>query len=162
MTSNTVQSPNFTRAPGRLSRRLIDLPTGDLLPGQAAHKSGRSAIPDNGAHPPSPQKMNRRQPSVTLLQASQNHASLAKLMELNRASKARFDAIATLIPDTLRPNVTAGPLTDGVWCLLLSNTTTAAKLRQLLPAFEAHLRVHQLEVKSIRLKVSGASGSGRY
>lgn len=106
--------------------------------------------------------MNRRQPSVTLLQASQNNASLAKLMELNRASKARFDAISALIPDTLRSSVTAGPLTEGVWCLLLGNTTTAAKLRQLLPAFEAHLRVHQLEVKSIRLKVSGGSGSGRY
>ncbi len=106
--------------------------------------------------------MNRRQPSVTLLQASQNNASLAKLMELNRASKARYDAISALIPETLRANVTAGPFTEGVWCLLLSNTTTAAKLRQLLPAFEAHLRVHDLEVKSIRLKVSGASGSGRY
>lgn len=106
--------------------------------------------------------MNRSQPTVTLLQASQNHASLAKLMELNRASKARFEAISALIPETLRPNVTAGPLTEGVWCLLLSNTTTAAKLRQLVPAFEAHLRVHDLAVKSIRLKVSGASGSGRY
>jgi len=103
--------------------------------------------------------MNRRQPSVTLLQASQSNASLAKLMELNRASKARYDAIATLIPEPLRVNVTAGPLNDGVWCLLLSNTTTAAKLRQLLPAFEAQLRVHQLEVKSIRLKVSGSTGA---
>lgn len=106
--------------------------------------------------------MNRRQPSVTLLQASQNNASLAKLMEMNSASKARFDAITPLIPETLRPSVTAGPLSEGVWCLLLNNTTTAAKLRQLLPAFEAHLRVHHLEVKSIRLKVSGATGSGRY
>ena len=106
--------------------------------------------------------MIRRQPSVTLLQASQNNASLAKLMALNSASKARFDAIKSLIPEALRPNVTAGPLTEGVWCLLLSNTTTAAKLRQLVPAFEAHLRVHGLEVTSIRLKVSGASGSGRY
>lgn len=106
--------------------------------------------------------MNRRQPSVTLLQASQNNASLAKLMELNRASKARLDAITELIPETLRTQVTAGPFSDGAWCLLLSNTTTAAKLRQLVPAFEAHLRVRELEVKSIRLKVSGASGSGRY
>ncbi|MCF8161313.1 MAG: hypothetical protein K9J76_11455 [Polaromonas sp.] len=106
--------------------------------------------------------MNRRQPSVTLLQASQNNASLAKLMELNSASKARFDAITALIPETLRPAVTAGPLSEGVWCLLLNNTTTAAKLRQLLPAFEAHLRVRNLEVKSIRLKVSGVTGSGRY
>ncbi|WP_296490161.1 hypothetical protein [Rhodoferax sp.] len=106
--------------------------------------------------------MNRRQPSVTLLQASQSNASLAKLMELSRASRARLDAITELIPETLRAQVTAGPLNEGAWCLLLSNTTTAAKLRQLLPAFEAHLRVHGLEVKSIRLKVSGASGSGRY
>ncbi len=106
--------------------------------------------------------MNRRQPSVTLLQASQNNASLAKLMELNRASKARYDAITALIPESLRPNVTAGPLTEGVWCLLLNNTTTAAKMRQLIPAFEAHLRVHQLEVKSIRLKVNGLGSSGRY
>jgi hypothetical protein len=106
--------------------------------------------------------MNRRQPSVTLLQASQSNASLAKLMELNRASKARYDAIVALIPEPLRANVTAGPLSEGVWCLLLSNTTTAAKLRQLLPAFEAHLRVHQLEVKSIRLKVSGSTGSAHY
>ncbi len=103
--------------------------------------------------------MSRHQPSVTLLQASQSHASLAKLMELSRASRARYDAVAELIPEPLRANVTAGPLNDGVWCLLLSNTTTAAKLRQLLPAFEAHLRMHQLEVKSIRLKVSGSTGS---
>lgn len=83
-------------------------------------------------------------------------------MELNRASKMRLDAITVLIPETLRAQVTAGPLSEGVWCLLLSNTTTAAKLRQLLPAFEAHLRVHQLEVKSIRLKVSTSSAAGRY
>lgn len=105
--------------------------------------------------------MNRRQPSVTLLQASQNNASLAKLMALNQASNARLDAIAPLIPDTLRPNVTAGPLDEGVWCLLLRNTTTAAKLRQLVPAFEAQLRVKGLDVKSIRLKISGSSRPGR-
>lgn len=127
-----------------------------------AGQLGLSGIRDNHLYLPSALKMNRRQPSVTLLQASQNHASLAKLMELNRASKMRLDAITALIPETLRDQVTAGPLSEGVWCLLLSNTTTAAKLRQLLPAFEAHLRVHQLEVKSIRLKVSAASGSGRY
>ncbi|MBE0472815.1 hypothetical protein [Rhodoferax sp.] len=105
--------------------------------------------------------MNRHQPAMTLLQASQNNASLAKLMALNQESKARLDAIAPLIPDTLRANVIAGPLTEGVWCLLLSNTTTAAKLRQLVPAFEAQLRVKGLDVKSIRLKISGSSRPGR-
>jgi hypothetical protein len=50
--------------------------------------------------------------------------------------------------------VQCGPFEDGAWCLILSNTTTAAKLRQLLPEFQALLKLKNLEVKSIRLKVS--------
>jgi len=97
--------------------------------------------------------MNRRQPSVTLLQASQSNPGLARLMNLQRESSARLQAIVPLIPAALRNQVQAGPIEDGVWCLLLSNNTTAAKIRQLLPAFESHLRVHDLDVKSIRLKI---------
>lgn len=100
--------------------------------------------------------MSQRQPALSLLQASQNHASLAKLMEINRQSTARLQAITPLIPAALRPSVKAGPIEDEVWCLLLTNTTTAAKLRQLLPAFEATLRVQNLAVKAIRLKVHRA------
>lgn len=96
---------------------------------------------------------NRRQPAVTLLQASQNNPGLARLMDLQRESSARLRAILTLIPASLRDEVQAGPIEDGVWCLLLSNNTTAAKIRQMLPAFESHLRVHDLDVKSIRLKI---------
>lgn len=97
--------------------------------------------------------MNRRHPSVTLLQASQSNPGLARLMDLNRESNARLQAITTLIPESLRNNVLAGPYEEGVWCLLLANNTTAAKMRQLLPAFEAHLRVQSLGVTSIRLKI---------
>ena len=74
-------------------------------------------------------------------------------MELNRESNARLQLITALIPSTLRSDVLAGPFEDGMWCLLVANNTTAAKLRQLLPAFESHLRVHALGVKSIRLKI---------
>ena len=97
--------------------------------------------------------MNRRAPSFTLLQASQNHPHLARLMDIQRASQERLQAILSLIPATLHTHVRAGPLDEGVWCLLLANNTTAAKLRQLLPALEAHLRTQGLDVKSIRLKV---------
>ena len=97
--------------------------------------------------------MNRRPPSFTVLQAGQNHPHLARLMDLQRASQDRLRTISPLLPAALRAHVQAGPLEDGVWCLLLANATTAAKLRQLVPAFEAHLRVHGLDVKSIRLKV---------
>jgi hypothetical protein len=74
-------------------------------------------------------------------------------MDLNRESNARLQAITPLIPLPLRNDVFAGPYDAGAWCLLLTNTTTAAKLRQLLPAFEAHLRVQALGVTSIRLKI---------
>lgn len=94
------------------------------------------------------------QKAFTLLQASQANASLARLMALQQASQARLKAIEHLIPPALQPNVKSGPLEDDVWCLLLSNNTTCAKLRQLLPAFEACLRRQDLAVKTIRLKVS--------
>lgn len=91
--------------------------------------------------------------SLTLLQASQNNPNLAKLMTIQKESQDRLQAIRPLIPPALESSVQSGPLDEGVWCLLLANATTAAKIRQLLPAFEAQLRVEKLEVKSIRLKV---------
>jgi len=97
--------------------------------------------------------MNPHRASLTLLQASQNSPSLAKLMAIQKESNDRLQAIKPLIPLALQGSVQCGPLEDGVWCILLSNTTTAAKLRQLLPAFEAHLRNQNLPVKTIRLKV---------
>lgn len=97
--------------------------------------------------------MNQLRQSFTLLQASQSNPGLARLIALQKESKDRLQVIESLIPEALRPNVQCGPIEEGIWCLLLANNTTAAKLRQLLPAFEAHLRVKNLEVKSIRLKV---------
>jgi len=98
--------------------------------------------------------MNHHLPSVTLLQASQNDPTLARLMDIHRQSSERLQAVSALIPSALHTAVKAGPLQDGVWCLLLANTATAAKMRQLLPALEAHLRVCGLPVQSIRLKIS--------
>lgn len=97
--------------------------------------------------------MNQHCPPQTVLQASQNNPILARLMAIHQESSERLQAIKPLIPAALHTSVQCGPLEDGVWCLLLTNTAAAAKLRQLLPAFEAHLRVVHLEVKSIRLKI---------
>ena len=96
----------------------------------------------------------RSQHQFSLLQASENNPSLAQLMARQRESLARLQAIEGLIPKMLRPLVKSGPFEDGAWCLMLSNNTTAAKIRQLLPIFEEKLRASGLEVKSIRLKVS--------
>ncbi|MBB1072926.1 hypothetical protein HUU62_00655 [Rhodoferax sp. 4810] len=96
----------------------------------------------------------RSQHQFTLLQASENNPGLAQLMSRQKESLARLRAIEALIPPMLRPLVKSGPFEDGAWCLMLSNNTTAAKMRQLLPVFEEKLRACGLEVKSIRLKVS--------
>lgn len=97
--------------------------------------------------------MNRRHHAITLLQATQDSPMLARLSALATESSARFNAIEALIPSNLRKYIQPGPIEGTVWCLLLSNNTVAAKMRQLLPALEAHLRSKGWEVTSIRLRV---------
>ena len=97
--------------------------------------------------------MNRRQHSITLMQATQESPTLARLTQLSTESLARLKAIQPLIPTALQASVKAGPIDGPVWCLILDNTATAAKIRQLLPAIQSLLRVEGWEVNLIRLKV---------
>ena len=97
--------------------------------------------------------MNRRHYAVTLQQASEESPTLARLTALTRDSSDRLKAIELLIPATLRPAVQAGPIDGDSWCLLVKNNAAAAKIRQLLPALQAHLRSRGWEVNAIRLKV---------
>jgi hypothetical protein len=75
------------------------------------------------------------------------------LAGLVRDSSARLQAIRSLLPAPLRASVQAGPIEDGCWCLLVSSNAVAAKLRQLVPALQAHLNQKGLSVTSIRIKV---------
>lgn len=102
--------------------------------------------------------MNRRNHPVTLLQATQDSPTLLRLTELTRDSVARLAAVQSLIPVALRGSVTAGPIDGMVWCLLLDNNATAAKIRQILPSLESHLRAKGWVIGSIRLKVQRLSG----
>ncbi len=97
--------------------------------------------------------MTRRHLPVTLLQATQESPVLARLSELSRDSVARLKAVEPMIPAVLRSSVTAGPIDGSNWCLIVNNNAAAAKLRQLLPAMQAHLRTRGWEVNAIRLKV---------
>ena len=80
--------------------------------------------------------MNRRNHSVTLLQASQEAPALAHLYQLAAESTARLTSIQPLLPVALR-----------------ANGAVAAKIRQLLPALQAHLRSKGCNVDAIRLKI---------
>lgn len=97
--------------------------------------------------------MNRRHYAITLQQASEDSPTLARLTALTRESTQRLQAIETLIPVALRSTVQAGPIDGTTWCLLVKSNAAAAKLRQLLPALQAHLRSRGWEVNSIRLKI---------
>jgi hypothetical protein len=97
--------------------------------------------------------MQRRHQAIPLQQAAQESPSFSLLMGRVRDSSDRLAAIRTLLPAPLRASIQAGPIEDGSWCLLVSSNAVAAKLRQLLPALQAHLKSKELDVTSIRIKV---------
>ena len=97
--------------------------------------------------------MNRRNQAVTLLQATQSSPVLSHLAELATESSSRLKALEPLIPKSLLTCVQPGPIEGNVWCLLLDNNAIAAKIRQLLPSLESHLRTKGFDVASIRLRV---------
>ncbi len=91
--------------------------------------------------------------AVTFSQAAQNSPSLARLTSLVQESNDRLKAIESLIPEALRPAIQAGPIDEGVWCLLVSSNAAAAKIRQLLPLIQSRLVGKGWKVTSIRLKI---------
>ncbi len=101
--------------------------------------------------------MTRRNHSVTLLQATQESPTLARLTELSQDSLARLRAVEPMIPAVLRSALKAGPIDGANWCLIVNSSAAAAKIRQLLPAMEAHLRSKGWQISAIRLKVQTPS-----
>ncbi|MEH3087300.1 MAG: hypothetical protein PGN26_12390 [Xylophilus ampelinus] len=103
--------------------------------------------------------MNRKHYPVTLQQASRESPTLARLAAMAEESGRRLQAVLPLLPAGMRGAVQAGPVDGEEWCLLVSNTAAAAKLRQLLPALMAHLRSHGWPTRAIRLKVRPGRGA---
>lgn len=97
--------------------------------------------------------MQRRHQAIPLQQAAQESPTLSLLMSRVRESADRLKAIRSVLPAALRAGVRAGPIEEGCWCLLVSSNAIAAKVRQMLPALQAHLNSQGLNVNSIRLKV---------
>ncbi len=97
--------------------------------------------------------MLRRHHAVTLQQAADESPTLARLVSLTRESSERLKAVEPLVPPALRASIQAGPSDGSTWCLVVKSNAAAAKLRQLLPAMQAHLRSKGWEVNAIRLKI---------
>ena len=97
--------------------------------------------------------MNRRILPVTLQQAADESPTLASLAARVRDTSERLLAVQELIPPEMRKAVQAGPVEDGVWCLLVQNTAAAAKLRQLLPMLQTRLHSRGWADTGLRIKV---------
>jgi hypothetical protein len=102
---------------------------------------------------------NRRNQTLSVVQASQNSPTFARLSDLAMDSSARLKSIESLIQVSLRSSVLPGPIDGTTWCLIVRNNAVAAKIRQLLPTFQAHLRSKGWEVTAIRIKIQTSSSS---
>jgi hypothetical protein len=101
--------------------------------------------------------MNRRNTAYSIEEATQASPTLAKLIDSSRESNAMLQSIQSLIPLNLRQSIKAGPVDTTVngttWCLIVEGNAAVAKLRQLLPKFQAHLLSKGKLVTDIRLKI---------
>lgn len=94
------------------------------------------------------------QPAMPLADALNASEPLARLAERLRESARRFDCVAVALPATLRAHARPGPLDPHGWTLLADDAAAAAKLRQLVPLFEARLAEHGFAALPLRVKVS--------
>lgn len=94
---------------------------------------------------------------LSLEQAVGAAPSLAALQARIRDSQRYLGRIQSVLPAALRSQIKAGPVQDGEWCVLVSNASMSAKLRQLSPALLGTLKQHGEEVTAIRIKVQTAT-----
>lgn len=85
--------------------------------------------------------------------ALRSSAPLGRLAERMRQSNAAYAAVRPLLPPGLAAQVQPGPIDEAGWSVLCGNAGVAAKLRQMVPRLEQHLRAQGLGVASIRVKV---------
>jgi hypothetical protein len=97
--------------------------------------------------------MTRRTTPYSIEEATRESPSLAKLIDLSRESNTMLKSIQLLIPQALRPAISAGPIDGTTWCLIVDGSAAVTKLRQLLPKFQAHLLSTGKQITDIRLKV---------
>ena len=110
-----------------------------------------------GYNAPPKSRVSIRGKSQTLEEVVDSAPSLAHLSAMALDTQNRLQAIAPLLPASLRAHIQSGGVEDDVWCLLAANSAIAAKLKQTLPALCAHLRSKGWNVNIIRVKVKSTS-----
>ena len=93
------------------------------------------------------------QPAVPLSDALQGSEPLVRLAERLKESRRRFECIEALLPPPLATQALPGPVDAHGWTVLVHTPAVAAKLRQLVPLFEARIAEAGLAALPIRIKV---------
>jgi hypothetical protein len=96
-----------------------------------------------------------------LVESLAGDASLSGLLARVRASQARLDALADVLPGLLRQHLRAGPLDDEGWTILAANSAVSSKLRHLLPTLAETLVAKGWQATSIRVKVQSTQVPAR-
>lgn len=91
--------------------------------------------------------------NVPLADALDRSEPLVGLMRRLAQSRARFEAVSTVLPAGLRATVRPGPLDDEGWVLLADHASAAAKLRQLLPRLDTVLRAKGWQATPIKVRI---------
>ncbi|MEW6693964.1 hypothetical protein Tther_01083 [Tepidimonas thermarum] len=92
---------------------------------------------------------------LTLQQAVRANPVLADVAERAWASRRLLQRVVVHLPPGLRDQVSAGPLDEGVWCVLAANPSVAAKVRQLAPVLLAAARTAGADVQTLQVRVQG-------
>lgn len=98
----------------------------------------------------------RLPPALTLNQAMDGAPALSRLAHQVEQSTSMYRCIQGLIPPTLQAQVRPGPLEQRDWCLMVSHSSAAAKLRQLVPLIRTRLQQEGWDVTTVRVKILGA------
>ena len=91
--------------------------------------------------------------NMTLSAALGGSAPLQSLLQRLHESGSRFESLRGVLSPDLLAQLRPGPLDESGWTLLVDHSAAAAKLRQLLPRIDAHLRAAGWSGVELRLKV---------
>ena len=120
-----------------------------------AAATGASALTAKPMNPPKSRPPFNPLPPGTqaVAQALRANETLGLLTQRIRDSQARLAALQPLLPPAMRALVKAGPIDAEAYTLLVGNQAVSAKLRQMLPALEAHLRTRGWDGPPLRIKL---------
>lgn len=92
---------------------------------------------------------------MSLHQAIGEAPALSRLTHLVDQSAQMYRCVQGLIPPALQTHVRPGPLNEQDWCLMVTHSSAAAKLRQLVPLIRTRLQREGWAVTSVRVKILG-------